>query len=133
MPIILNGKETGSLIREKISERVLMLKEKYNKVPGLAVIIVGEDSASKVYVRNKKKGCDEVGFLSRVYELACDTSESTLLSLINELNYDNDIHGILVQLPLPKHIDPDKVIEAILPSKDVDAFSEVNTGKIMIG
>lgn len=133
MAIILDGKATGAKVRGEIADSVLEMKEKYGKVPGLAVIIVGNDSASKVYVRNKKLGCDEVGFLSRVYEMPEETSEDELVSLIEKLNADSDIHGILVQLPLPRHIDPDKVIATISPDKDVDAFSEVNTGKIMIG
>lgn len=130
---ILDGKETAKLLRAEFANRVSELKEKHGRAPGLAVIIVGEDPASKVYVRNKKLGCDEVGFSSRVYELDNDTPEDKLLTLIDKLNRDDEIDGILVQLPLPKQIDPDKVIAAISPEKDVDAFSEVNVGKIMIG
>ena len=130
---ILDGKETAKLLRAGFAKRVSELKEKYGRAPGLAVIIVGEDPASKVYVRNKKLGCDEVGFASSIYELECDTPEDELLALIDKLNRDDEVDGILVQLPLPKQIDPDKVIAAISPEKDVDAFSEVNVGKIMIG
>lgn len=130
---ILDGKETAKLLRAEFANRVSELKEKHGRAPGLAVIIVGEDPASKVYVRNKKLGCDEVGFNSRVYELDNDTPEDKLLALIDKLNRDDEIDGILVQLPLPKQIDPDKVIAAISPEKDVDAFSEINVGKIMIG
>ena len=130
---ILDGKETAKLLRAEFANRVSELKEKHGRAPGLAVIIVGEDPASKVYVRNKKLGCDEVGFNSRVYELDNDTPEDKLLTLIDKLNRDDEIDGILVQLPLPRQIDPDKVIAAISPEKDVDAFSEINVGKIMIG
>ncbi len=101
--------------------------------PGLAVIIVGDDSASRVYVRNKIKGCAEVGFYSENYELPAETTEEELLTLIERLNRDEKIHGILVQLPLPKHLDKNKVLMAIDPRKDVDAFHIQNVGKIMLG
>ena len=120
-------------VRESIKKDVNELFEKTGKRPGLAVIIVGEDPASQVYVRNKAKGCDEVGFHSEVYRLAEDTQMDELLSLIERLNGDENIHGILCQLPLPKHLDETAVILAIDPNKDVDAFHPVNTGKIMIG
>ena len=120
-------------VREEIKKDVNKLYEKTGKRPGLAVIIVGEDPASQVYVRNKAKGCDEVGFYSEVYRLAEDTQMDELLSLIDKLNRDKNIHGILCQLPLPRHLDETAVILAIDPDKDVDAFHPVNTGKIMIG
>ena len=101
--------------------------------PGLAVIIVEGDSASRIYVNNKKKACEEIGIYSEEYALPADVSEAELLSLIDTLNRKDDIDGILVQLPLPEHIDEEKVIMAIDPKKDVDAFHPVNTGKIMIG
>ena len=101
--------------------------------PGLAVILVGDDPASAIYVKNKKKGCEELGFLSREYRLPAETSEEELLSLIDQLNEDGEIHGILVQLPVPKHIDDKKVIARIAPAKDVDAFGYENVGRIMTG
>ena len=101
--------------------------------PGLAVIIVGENPASQVYVRNKGKACEEVGIYSEIIRMPEETTEATLLEKIDELNARKEISGILVQLPLPKHISEEKVIAAISPEKDVDAFSEVNVGKIMIG
>ena len=106
---------------------------KEGKVPGLAVIIVEGDSASRVYVNNKKKACAETGIHSEEYALPNDVSEDELISLIEKLNKKPDIDGILVQLPLPKHIDEEKIILSINPQKDVDAFHPVNTGKIMIG
>jgi len=120
-------------VREEIKKAVNELFEKTGKRPGLAVIIVGEDPASQVYVRNKAKGCEEVGFYSEVYRLAEDTQMDELLALIEKLNRDEKINGILCQLPLPKHLDETAVILAIDPDKDVDAFHPVNTGKIMIG
>ena len=102
-------------------------------MPGLAVIIVGDDPASRVYVNNKKKACEEIGILSEEYALRADTSEEELLALIDKLNGDKKISGILVQLPLPKGIDEEKVINRIDPKKDVDAFHPVNVGKIMVG
>ena len=101
--------------------------------PGLAVVIVGDDPASHVYVKNKKKGCEQVGFYSEEYALPEQTSQEELMQLLDRLNADPKIHGILVQLPLPRHLDEKAVIERILPSKDVDAFHAVNVGKIMIG
>ena len=120
-------------MRGEIRERTLKFKEENGFLPGLAVIIVGEDPASQVYVRNKKKDCDEVGFNSEVIALPENTEEKELLALIDTLNKREDIHGILVQLPLPKHLDSEIVIAAIDPEKDVDAFSYVNVGKITVG
>ena len=133
MAIIIDGKKTSSDMRGEIRERTLKFKEENGFLPGLAVIIVGEDPASQVYVRNKKKDCDEVGFNSEVIALPENTEEKELLALIDTLNKREDIHGILVQLPLPKHLDSEIVIAAIDPEKDVDAFSYVNVGKITIG
>ncbi len=133
MAQIISGKEVALRVRENIKKEALELFDKTEKRPGLAVIIVGEDPASQVYVRNKAKGCEEVGFHSEVYRLAENTQMEELLSLINKLNNDENIHGILCQLPLPKHLDETAVILAIDPNKDVDAFHPVNTGKIMIG
>lgn len=120
-------------VREKIKKDVDELVQKTGKRPGLAVIIVGEDPASQVYVRNKAKGCEEVGFHSEVYRLPEAAQMEELLALVHKLNEDENIHGILCQLPLPKHLDETEVILAIDPNKDVDAFHPVNTGKIMIG
>ena len=133
MAQIISGKEVALKVRESIKAEVKELFEKTGKRPGLAVIIVGEDPASQVYVRNKAKGCEEVGFHSEVYRLAENTQMDELLALIEKLNKDENIHGILCQLPLPKHLDETAVILAIDPDKDVDAFHPVNTGKIMIG
>lgn len=133
MAQIISGKEVALRVRESIKSEVLELAEKTGTRPGLAVIIVGEDPASQVYVRNKAKGCEEVGFYSEVYRLAENTQMEELLGLIDRLNKDEKINGILCQLPLPKHLDETAVILAIDPDKDVDAFHPVNTGKIMIG
>lgn len=107
--------------------------KKQGITPGLAVVIVGDDPASRVYVNNKKKACELVGFKSEEYALSAETSQEELLELVKKLNEREDINGILVQLPLPKHLDEKEVIEAINPIKDVDAFHAVNVGKIMIG
>ena len=132
MANIIDGKAIASKIREEIKERTDTLK-KIGVQPGLAVIIVGTDPASQVYVRNKIKACAEVGFYSENYELPAETTEDELLALIDRLNQEPKIHGILVQLPLPKHLDEKKVIAAIHPQKDVDAFHVSNVGNIMLG
>ena len=132
MAQIINGKEISAKVRGDIAKKVSELKTK-GITPGLAVVIVGEDPASKVYVRNKHRACEETGIYSEVHELPEATSESELIALIDKLNADKKINGILVQLPLPKHLDEKVIIERIDPKKDVDAFSEVNVGKIMIG
>ncbi len=133
MAIIIDGKKIAAQTRAKIAERARLLTERTGVVPGLAVVIVGEDPASKVYVRNKKKACEEAGFYSVVVELPEQTPQDALLAEIEKLKADPAIHGILVQLPLPRHIDPDAVIAAIPPGKDVDAFHPENVGHIMIG
>lgn len=133
MAQIINGKAVSLAERERITKETEDLFSKYGRRPGLAVIIVGEDPASKVYVANKEKGCQEVGFYSELYRLPEDTQMPELLSLIKKLNNDDKINGILCQLPLPKHLNEEEVILAINPNKDVDAFHPVNTGKIMIG
>lgn len=132
MAKIIDGKSIAQQVRCEIKEETEKLIQAGVR-PGLAVVIVGEDSASKVYVRNKIKGCAEVGFYSENYELPAETTEEELLALIQKLNQDPAIHGILVQLPLPKHLDENKVIAAIDPRKDVDAFHIQNVGKIMLG
>lgn len=133
MAQIIDGKAISKQVREEIAAEVVKFKEKYNAAPGLAVIIVGSDPASQVYVRNKKKACEEVGFYSVGYELSADATQEELIELIEKLNNDEKIHGILVQLPLPKHIDEKAVLLKIKPEKDVDAFHPYNVGKIMIG
>ena len=132
MADIIDGKLISQAVREHIASEVSKLKEN-GVVPGLAVIIVGEDPASKVYVRNKHRACEAVGIDSLVIELPEDTSEDFLISKIGELASDPSVDGILVQLPLPKHIDEKNVISAIPPEKDVDAFSYDNVGRIMTG
>lgn len=132
MAQIIDGKKISAEIRQEIAGEVSRMKEE-GIVPGLAVIIVGEDPASQIYVRNKGRACEEVGIHSEIIRLPEQTAEEELLCRIAELNARDDIHGILVQLPLPRHIDEEAVIAAISPDKDVDAFSEINVGKIMIG
>ncbi len=129
MAILIDGKAVSAAERELIKEQISGMEIK----PGLAVILVGEDPASQVYVRNKKKACADVGIYSESYDLPAETSQAELPELIDKLNNKDDIHGILVQLPLPKHIDENAVINAIVPEKDVDAFHPINVGKIMTG
>lgn len=133
MPQIINGKEIAARVREEVRLEAIKLKEETGVVPGLAVILVGDDPASKIYVGNKKKACIEVGFNSFEYILPSDTTQEDLMALISKLNADPAVHGILCQLPLPGHLDEQAVINAISPKKDVDAFHPVNVGKIMIG
>lgn len=132
MALIIDGKKVSAEVKEQVRLETLELAKKGIK-PGLAVIIVGDDPASRVYVNNKKKACEAVGFLSREYALPATTTQEELLSLVDELNNDKEINGILCQLPLPKGLDEKAVIEAISPLKDVDAFHAINVGKIMIG
>ena len=133
MAEIIDGKAISAQIRNEIAAQTGEFKEKYGFVPGLAVIIVGNDPASCVYVRNKKRACDEVGFYSESYELPEETTQEELNSLIDRLNADEKIHGILVQLPLPKALNESEILLRINPNKDVDAFHPYNVGKIMIG
>ena len=132
MSNIIDGKAVSAQVKERIRVETEQLKAKGVEV-GLAVVIVGDDPASKVYVRNKKKACETVGFNSYEYALHADTTEQELLDLINKLNKDEKVNGILVQLPLPSHLDDKVIINNIVPEKDVDAFHPVNVGKIMIG
>lgn len=132
MAKILSGKTVSQRIKDELAAEVSTLKEK-GIHPGLAVIIVGDDPASRVYVNNKKKACAEIGIYSEEYALPAETTQAELLELIDTLNHKADIHGVLVQLPLPKQIDEETVINAIDPKKDVDAFHPVNVGKIMVG
>jgi methylenetetrahydrofolate dehydrogenase (NADP+)/methenyltetrahydrofolate cyclohydrolase len=126
----IDGKAVAAGLRKEIAEKVKVRRDKGLPAPGLAVVLVGEDPASRVYVGSKVKACEEVGFLSRNYHLSVDTSEAELLSLIDELNADDAIHGILVQLPLPEQIDVQSVIERINPHKDVDGFHPYNLGRL---
>ena len=132
MAKIIDGKQIAKEVRAEIAAECAELKKK-GIIPGLAVVIVGTDPASQVYVRNKKKACEEVGFRSEVFELPEETTEEELLALVKKLNEDVNIHGILVQLPLPEHLDDEVIIANIDPKKDVDAFHPSNVGKIMIG
>lgn len=132
MAVILDGKALSAKVRGQIKAEVEQMADE-GITPGLAVVIVGEDPASQVYVRNKEKACEEVGVYSEKYALPEQTTQEELLALVEKLNQKPDIDGILVQLPLPKHLDEKAVIEAISPDKDVDAFHASNVGKIMIG
>ncbi len=129
---LIDGKEVSTYIKGKVKEEITLLNEK-GISSALAVIIVGDDPASRVYVNNKKKACEVTGIISEEYALPESTTEDELLSLIDRLNADSKINGILCQLPLPKHIDEKKVIDRISPEKDVDVFSEVNVGKMWVG
>lgn len=133
MAKILDGKAVSQRVKNALKDETEKFVEKYGIKPGLAVVIVGDDPASRVYVNSKKKACAEIGYYSEEHALPESTTEGELLSLVEKLNGDEKIHGILVQLPLPKHIDEEKIINAINPKKDVDAFHPVNVGKIMIG
>lgn len=133
MANIIDGKAISAQIREEIAEKTEQYCERTGNRPGLAVIIVGENPASQVYVRNKKKACEQVGFNSWVYELPENTTQDELDALVDKLNDDANVHGILVQLPLPKHLDEEHVILKIRPEKDVDAFHPYNVGRITIG
>ena len=133
MAVIIDGKYVSKEIRLAVAEEVQKLKAEHNVTPGLAVILVGNDPASAVYVRNKHKACEEVGINSLQIVMPEETTEAELLEKIKELNADDDVNGILVQLPLPKHISEEKIINAISPDKDVDAFHPTNVGKIMLG
>lgn len=129
---IIDGKKVSTAVKENVKKEVEKLKAK-GITPGLAVILVGDDPASRVYVNNKKKACEFVGFKSEEFALPADTTQDELLKLVDELNNRKDINGILCQLPLPKGLDENAVIEAISPIKDVDAFHKQNVGRIMIG
>ena len=129
----IDGKLISAQIREELKEECDAFVAANGYAPGLAVVIVGDDPASQVYVRNKKNGCEEVGFYSEVYELPGTTTQEELNALVDRLNAEKKIHGILVQLPLPKHLDETEVLLRIRPEKDVDAFHPYNVGKIMIG
>ena len=133
MANIIDGKAISAIVREEIAKEVIEYNERTGLRPGLAVVIVGNDPASQVYVRNKKKACEQVGFNSWVYELPESTTQEELNLLIDQLNEDSLVHGILVQLPLPRHLDEEQVVLRIKPQKDVDAFHPYNVGRITIG
>ena len=131
--ILIDGKKAAAELREELKQEVAELKTKYNKVPGLTVILIGDMAPSQIYVRNKEKSANEVGLKSEVIKYPDTVEEKTVLEKIEELNKDETISGILVQLPLPKHIDKQKVIETIAPSKDVDGFHPMNVGNLSSG
>ena len=131
--ILIDGKKEAASLRLKLKDEVIELKKKFNNVHGLTVILIGELAPSQIYVRNKEKSAKEVGLNSDVIRYPNDVDEKTILQKINDLNDDNSVSGILVQLPLPKHIDKKKVIETIIPSKDVDGFHPMNVGNLSSG
>ncbi len=133
MANLINGKEVSASVKQRVREQTEKLISENGITPGLAVIIVGDDPASRVYVNSKKKACAEVGFNSFEYALPAETTQEELMDLIEKLNNDPKVNGILCQLPLPKHLDENAVINAIRAEKDVDAFHPFNVGKIMIG
>lgn len=130
---IISGKQIAEQMREEFKGEIEQLKKEHGITPGLAVVLVGEDPASQVYVKNKKIACEKVGVNSIEHRLPADYPEDKLIELVETLNKDDKVHGILVQLPLPKHISEIKVLNTILPEKDVDGFHPVNVGKLMIG
>ncbi len=129
---LIDGKDIAKQLRNSVKEKVQQRIENGQRAPGLAVILVGSDPASQVYVGSKRKACEEVGFVSRSYDLPCTTTEQELLSLVSELNQDDTIDGILVQLPLPEGLNSDLIIEHINPQKDVDGFHPSNVGKLLL-
>ena len=131
--ILIDGKKIASELREDLKKEVSELKKKFNKVPGLTVILIGDLTPSQIYVRNKEKSANEVGLKSEVIKYPDNVEEKTILNKIQELNKDDTVSGILVQLPLPKHIDKQKVIETITPDKDVDCFHPMNVGNLSSG
>jgi len=131
--ILIDGKKEAANLREELKKEVSQLKKKYSKVPGLTVILIGDLTPSQIYVRNKEKSAKEVGLKSEVIKYPDSVEETTILNKIYELNKDETVSGILVQLPLPKHINKKKVIEAIIPEKDVDGFHPVNVGNLSSG
>lgn len=131
--MIIDGKLFAEGLRAKLAEQISVLKKEHNITPGLTVVLVGEDPASQVYVRNKQKFAEECGINSVTIKKSAETTQEALLALIQELNNNASVHGILVQLPLPKHIHEQTVLQAILPEKDVDGFHPVNVGRLSIG
>lgn len=133
MAIIIDGKKIASEVREELKSKIEWLKSLNIRVPGLVTIMVGDNPASQSYVTSKSKACTEIGMLSKIEILPVETSEQQLLELIDNYNSNDEFHGILVQLPLPKHINEDKVVERISPCKDVDGFHPINVGNLVIG
>jgi methylenetetrahydrofolate dehydrogenase (NADP+)/methenyltetrahydrofolate cyclohydrolase len=133
MAAIIDGKAVAKEVQKQIKEEVEGLDRRWGWAPGLAVVLVGDDPASHIYVRNKEKACREVGIKSFEYLLPATISEKELLALVHQLNKDNDVHGILVQLPLPPHIRAEKVLEAISPRKDIDGFHPMSQGMLLLG
>ena len=131
--ILIDGKKIAAELREDLKKEVSELKSKYNKAPGLTVILIGDMAPSQIYVRMKEKAANEVGLKSEVIRYSGEVEEKVVLNKINELNKDESVSGVLVQLPLPKHIDKKKIIEAIHPSKDVDGFHPMNVGNLSSG
>lgn len=130
---LINGKEIAAAVRAELKADCATFVANHGYAPGLAVVIVGEDPASQIYVRNKARACEEVGFCSEVHRLPAETEQAALNALIDRLNADSRIHGILVQLPLPAHLDAEEVTLRIDPRKDVDAFHPFNVGRILLG
>ncbi len=130
---IIDGKQAASDIRAEVAQEVREMQAEHSVTPGLAVVLVGEDPGSQIYVRNKEKACAEVGIKSFKYELPTDTTQEQLMDLVDELNCREDVHGLLVQMPLPKHLDPTPVLLAIDPNMDVDGFHPVNLGRVVVG
>lgn len=133
MAIIIDGKKVAEEIKLELKDKIDDVKKRTGKIPGLVAILVGDNPASQVYVSSKSKACNEIGMYSKVENLSANISEKELIERINYYNNDNNFHGILVQLPLPKHINEQKIIESIIPEKDVDGFHPVNVGNLVIG
>jgi len=128
---IIDGKAIAQQIRNEVKQAVLLRQQQEHTIPGLAVVIVGDDPASQVYVKNKRRACKEVGFVSKHHDLPYNTTQKALLELIDGLNHDPTVHGVLVQLPLPPHINEDCIVDAIAPVKDVDGFHPYNIGLLV--
>jgi methylenetetrahydrofolate dehydrogenase (NADP+)/methenyltetrahydrofolate cyclohydrolase len=133
MTILLDGKALAQRVRDEVKTKTAVFLAEHGRAPGLDVVLVGEDPASVVYTRNKERASTEVGMRGRLHRLAADTSEGELLALVEQLNHDDAVDGILVQLPLPKGIDAERVLDAIDPQKDVDGFLPINAGRLMTG
>ena len=133
MAVIIDGKAVAKVVQKQIKDEVEGLERRWGLAPGLAVVLVGDDPASHIYVRNKEKACKEVGIKSFEHLLPATISERDLLALVQQLNKDKRVHGILVQLPLPAHIRAEKILEAISPHKDIDGFHPVNQGSLLLG
>lgn len=129
---LLDGKALAAEIRHNLQQQIQLQTAQGMRPPGLAVVLVGQDPASEIYVRNKRKACDDIGIVSKAHDLPATISAQELLAILDELNADNSIDGILVQLPLPKHIDPEMIIERIVPQKDVDGFHPYNVGRLVL-